>query len=101
VDNVREDQTGDYENRTATALAIARKAAAEFWNAEGLGNYTPESISSDEIPLTTDLVAFVIWLRKNSDFFSGPNLDIHFPQADSPEFTDVLGQLAVIYTGCG
>jgi hypothetical protein len=49
-------------------------------------------------PLTTDLVAFVVWLRENSDFFSGPNLDQHFPSANDPSFHEVLSHLALLYT---
>lgn len=77
----------------------------------GVKEYTPEDMYADPMmkgnigedernraPLTTDLVAFVVWLRENTDFFGGPNLDIHFPKATDPQFYEVLAQNALLYT---
>jgi hypothetical protein len=67
--------------------------------------YTPEDMLDKEVegqnraPLATDLVTFVIWLRKHTDFFSGPELNLHYPEATSPEFLEVLALNALIYTG--
>ena len=53
----------------------------------------------DQVPLSIDLVAFVIWLRETTDFFSGPDLDLHYPKADDVSFTSVLADHALAYTG--
>ena len=53
----------------------------------------------DGAPMTLDLVRFVIWMRVNTDYFGGPNLDIEFPEATSFEFLEVLVQNALLYTG--
>lgn len=53
----------------------------------------------DSAPLAVDLVTWTIWLRENTDFFSGPDLDLHYPKGDTPEFLGVLAQNALIYTG--
>jgi hypothetical protein len=53
---------------------------------------------NNRAPLTTDLVMFVMDLRENTDFFNGPNLDQHFPEADDPDFYEVLVQNALLYT---
>jgi hypothetical protein len=88
------------------AEAVVKKAAAELYNLEyGLkpgrdkGAYTPETVTDDEVPLTMDLVTFVMWLRHNSDFFSGPDLNQHHPKFDDPQFAEVLADLALDYTG--
>src|SRR5450756_2032313 len=96
--------------RDLATKAVAKAAAADLnveygypdgttVSARGYRGYKPEDIDPDSIPLSIDLIQFVLWLRHNSDFFSGPNLDIHYPEYNSPEFTDVLGELAIIYTG--
>lgn len=61
--------------------------------------YRPEDMSEDDAPLALVLLSFVHYLRKNTDFFSGPDLDCHFPDADSPEFYEVLAVEALQYTG--
>lgn len=53
---------------------------------------------NNRAPLTTDLVQFVMYLRKNTDFFSGPNLDIKYPEASDPEFYEALIVNALLYT---
>jgi hypothetical protein len=53
----------------------------------------------DEAPLAIDLVRFVLWLRNNTDFFSGPDLDVNFPHHHDPNFYEVLGENALTYTG--
>jgi hypothetical protein len=57
-----------------------------------------EPVDVNRAPLTTDMVQFVVWLRENTDFFSGPDLDIKFPRADDPKFHEVLAHLALLYT---
>lgn len=84
----------------------------EEYGLHGLDSaYLPQDMAHDEqlealhpgednnrAPLTTDLFTFVYWLRKNTDFFSGPDLNCTFPDADSPEFYEVLAQNALLYT---
>lgn len=59
---------------------------------------TPKDLH-DLMPLSIDLVQFVLWLRDSSDFFGGPNLDQHYPKATDPGFYEVLADLAITYTG--
>jgi hypothetical protein len=66
--------------------------AKDFMESMGMGEVEPRA------PLTTDLVTFVLWLREHTDFFSGPNLDLHYPQATDPAFHETLAQLALLYT---
>ena len=74
----------------------AIQAIKEEWSEER-GYSGP--FDEDYAPLAIDLVTWTIWLRSNTDFFSGPDLDLHYPKADSPEFLGVLAQNALIYTG--
>lgn len=59
----------------------------------------PNSRAHDLTPLATDLVQFVMWLREDTDYFSGPDLDISFPKVSDPDFYEVLADNAIIYTG--
>lgn len=98
-DLTKEQSVRDTENMAALR-ELATKAVTKACTEEvGYRGYKPEDIDPDQVPLAIDLTEFVLWLRHNSDFFSGPNLDIHYPEHNSPDFTDVLGELAIIYTG--
>ena len=81
---------------TARVQALRKPA---FEAIKAAGEVMPGVLTEDDVPMATDLVQFVMWLRDSTDFFSGPDLDLHYPKADSPEFTEVLAQLALEYTG--
>src|SRR5450756_2353913 len=75
-DLTKEQSVRDTENMAAlrdlATKAVAKAAAADL-NVGGYRGYKPEDIDPDSIPLSIDLIQFVLWLRHNSDFFSGPN----------------------------
>jgi hypothetical protein len=99
--NLSDDQYGEMQDYgVGVAKAAASRDRNEEYGVTGTEHeYKPEDIDIDSVPLTRDLVQFVYWLRKHTDFFSGPNLDMHFPDVNNPDFDDVLGDLAIIYTG--
>ena len=87
------------------AEAVVVAAAVEKYNVEygpffdPEQAYTVEGFDLDQLPLSIDLVQFVMWLRKDTDFFSGPDLNLHYPKWDSKEFAEVLAELVLEYTG--
>jgi hypothetical protein len=65
---------------------------------------TPEArvLMQEHCALTVDLVQFVLWLRKDTDFFDtvvALDDDGRFPKWDEEKFHGVLAQNAIIYTG--
>ena len=87
------------EDRDRALKAVYDAAVRQFLEVKEKVPLPDTDAFQDWYPLTTDLVTFVIWLRHNSDFFSGPDLDFHFPWEYDPVFTDVLADLALVYTG--
>jgi hypothetical protein len=88
----------DQDQIRKLAVEVTTKAAIEGDDIQEIEAHSPDGIE-DQIPLTIDLVTFVMWLRDSSDFFSGPELTFHFPKVDEESFNRVLADLALQYTG--
>lgn len=86
-----------YEALSKEAYAVVKPAAAKIRNAEygykdgttvdegGFRGYKAEDVDEDQIPLSYDLVRFVLWLR-DQKFLAGLDLE-------------KLGDLVMDYTG--
>lgn len=84
-------------NRVEEKIVVSYEDAFDQATYDSLSD--PKSQAQDLAPFATDLVAFVMWLREDTDYFSGPDLDIAFPKVSDPDFYEVLADNAIIYTG--
>jgi len=92
-----QDRTDHYREVALRALRLEAlnplDPAQQPWATDAADNI------ENNCPLAIDLMAWTLWLRDSTDFFSGPNLDLQFPNYNDASFTRTLASNALHYTG--